>query len=79
KMNKYTTLSAQEYYNNNKREPGFIKLVLSPAFTLINAFIFKGGFLDGWHGWMLAKFRANAVLQKYAKLKMIYREKKKTG
>jgi glycosyltransferase involved in cell wall biosynthesis len=77
KMNRYSTLSAQEYYTNNKPEPGFIKLVLSPAFTFINAYIFKGGFLDGWHGWLLAKFQAKGVLLKYAKLKMLYRDNKK--
>jgi glycosyltransferase involved in cell wall biosynthesis len=78
KMNMYTSLSAQEYYNNGRQEPGFIKLVLSPAFTFFNAYIIKGGFLDGWHGLLLARFRANGVFQKYAKLKMIYDEKRRT-
>ncbi len=79
KMNRYSTLSAQEYYTNKKPEPGFIKLVLSPAFAFINAYILKGGFLDGWHGWLLAKFQAKGVLLKYAKLKMLYQDKKKVS
>ena len=79
KTDKYTTLSAQEYFNKGKSEPGFVKLVLSPAFTFINAYFIKAGFLDGWHGWILAKMHANAVLQKYAKLKLLYRENKKLG
>lgn len=76
KMNRYSTLSAQEYYNNGRKEPGFVKLVLNPCFTFLNAYIFKVGFLDGWHGWMLSKFHALEVLQKYAKLKMLYRERR---
>lgn len=77
KTDKYTSLAAQEYYVQGKKEPGFVKLVLSPAFTFANAYIIRGGFLDGWHGWILAKLHANAVLQKYAKLKMIYYQKRK--
>lgn len=79
KSDKYTSLGAQEYYLNGKDEPGFIKLVLGPAFTFVSAFILKAGFLDGWHGWILARLQAHAVLQKYAKLKMIYAEKRKQG
>jgi glycosyltransferase involved in cell wall biosynthesis len=75
KTNKYTTLAAEEYYRNGRKKPGFIKLVLSPLLTFIKAFIIKGGFLDGWQGWILARFHANGVLQKYAKLKMMYEEK----
>ncbi len=76
KTDKYTSLGAQEYYLQGKSEPGFLKLVLSPAFTFMNAYFIKAGFLDGWHGWILAKLQANAVLQKYAKLKMIYKQKR---
>ena len=78
KMNRYTTLSAQEYYSKGRQAPGFVKLVLSPAFTFFNAFILRGGFLDGWHGLLLARFRANGVFQKYAKLKMLYDEKRRS-
>jgi glycosyltransferase involved in cell wall biosynthesis len=75
KADKYTTLAAEDYYRNGKKKPGFIKLVLSPAFTFIKAFFLKRGFLDGWQGWILAKFHANGVLLKYAKLRMMYEEK----
>ena len=74
KSDQYSTLSAQAYFQAGKKEPGFLKLVLSPAFTFVNAYVFKAGFLDGWHGWVMAKMQAAYVLQKYAKLKMIYYE-----
>ncbi|MEO6231472.1 MAG: glycosyltransferase family 2 protein [Ferruginibacter sp.] len=76
KADKYTTLSAEQYYQQGKSSPGIIKLVVSPAFTFVNAFIIKAGFLDGWHGFILAKLQAYYVLCKYAKLKMIYYKKR---
>ena len=77
KTDKYSTLAARQLFESGKNEPGFIKLVLSPAFTFAYAYILKAGFLDGWHGWILAKQHANAVLLKYAKLKILYYEKGK--
>jgi glycosyltransferase involved in cell wall biosynthesis len=72
KMDKYSSLSAEEYFRTGKKNPGFAKLMLSPLFTFIKAFILRRGFLDGWRGWLLAILHANTTLQKYAKLKMIY-------
>ena len=79
KSDKYSTLSARAYYEAGKEEPGIIKLIISPAFTFVNAYFLKAGFLDGWHGWILAKLQANYVLQKYSKLKMIYRKGRETA
>jgi glycosyltransferase involved in cell wall biosynthesis len=76
KMDKYSSLSAEEYYRTGKKNPGFAKLMLSPLFTFIKAFILRRGFIDGWRGWLLAILHANTTLQKYAKLKMIYLHEK---
>ncbi len=75
KSDKYSTLSAQHYFEKGKPEPGFLKLVLSPAFRFFKGYILKAGFLDGWHGYILAKMHAKVVFDKYAKLKMLYRNK----
>jgi len=79
KMDRYSSLSAAEYFKAGKKDPGFIKLTISPIFTFIKAFILRGGFLDGWRGWLLAVAHANTTLQKYAKLKMIYLEQKQSA
>ena len=76
KTDKYTSLAASDYFRRGKSNPGIIKLVLSPAFTFVNAWIFKVGFLDGWHGLILAKMHAHAVFLKYAKLRMLYFQEK---
>ncbi|MDO9376417.1 MAG: glycosyltransferase family 2 protein [Ferruginibacter sp.] len=72
KSDQYSTLSAQTYFKAGKQDPGIVKLALSPCFTFINAYFLKAGFLDGWHGWIMAKMQASYVLQKYAKLKLLY-------
>lgn len=75
KSDRYSSLSAQHYFEKEKAEPGFLKLVLSPAFRFFKGYILKAGFLDGWHGYILAKMHAKVVFDKYAKLKMLYRNK----
>ncbi len=76
KSDRYSSLSAQHYFEKGKPEPGFLKLVMSPAFRFFKSYILKMGFLDGWHGYILAKMHAKVVFDKYAKLKMLYRQKK---
>jgi glycosyltransferase involved in cell wall biosynthesis len=76
KADKYTSLAAEDYFKKGKPVPGFIKLVASPAFTFCKAYLLRAGFLDGWHGWIVAKMHANGVLLKYSKLKMMYYNQK---
>ena len=73
KADRYSTLSARHYFEKGKKEPGILKLVFSPAFRFFKSYILKAGFLDGWHGYILAKMHAKVVFDKYAKLKMLYR------
>jgi glycosyltransferase involved in cell wall biosynthesis len=66
-INKYSTLSAEVYFENNKKG-ALVKLLFSPAFTFISAYIFKLGFLDGYAGFIMAKINAQEVFMKYSKL-----------
>lgn len=67
KANKYTTLASLYYYKNH-RNYSIFKIVFSPAFTFIQTYVFKLGFLDGIHGFVLAVMNANAAFVKYVKL-----------
>ncbi len=67
KFNNYTTLAAESLYRRGKRA-GVIKLVFSPWFTFIKGYIFRAGFRQGLHGFLLAALAAYYVLIKYAKL-----------
>lgn len=70
KSNLYTTLGAQLLYKKGKRTYLF-KILCSPAFTFIKGYFFKGGFLEGMHGLILAKLNAHTSFLKYAKLRQL--------
>jgi glycosyltransferase involved in cell wall biosynthesis len=76
KANRYNDLGALQYFNQGKKASGITKLILNPTFIFIKSYFFKAGFLDGWHGFILAKLHAGIAFQKYAKLKILYYEAK---
>lgn len=81
----YTCNSEQEYLNRNEeissvaarslfetgRKVHWAKLFLSPAWTFMNGYIFKKGFLDGSTGWTIAVNTARQSFQKYNKLRQL--------
>ena len=46
-----------------------------PIAKFIGDYLFRGGFLDGYHGFVIARISAHATFLKYAKLKQLWREK----
>jgi len=69
-INKYSTLSAEVYLEQGKKG-ALLKLLFSPAFTFIKAYIFRLGFLDGYAGFIMAKINAQEVFLKYSKLLLL--------
>ncbi|MBL0355914.1 MAG: glycosyltransferase family 2 protein [Chitinophagaceae bacterium] len=69
-INKYSTLSAEVYFENNKKG-AFLKLLFSPAFTFLKAYFFRLGFLDGYTGFVVARINAQEVFLKYSKLLLL--------
>lgn len=76
KANKYTNLAAELKYKQGKKASWF-KLVFAPFSTFVQAYIFRGGFLDGKHGFIVAAFNAYGTFIKYAKLWQLNNEKNK--
>jgi len=74
-INRYAALSAKVYYENGKKSAAF-KMVFSPVFTFLKAYIFKKGFLDGYPGFIMAKINAQEVFLKYSKLLLLQKNKK---
>lgn len=74
-INKYSTLSAELYFENNKKG-ALLKLLFGPAFTFISAYIFKLGFLDGYAGFIMARINAQEVFMKYSKLLILQQSNK---
>jgi glycosyltransferase involved in cell wall biosynthesis len=74
KLNEYTSLAAEELYNNHKKFR-YSDLVTRPLFILFKMYILKRGFLDGLQGFILALFSSSYVFIKYCK----FWERKKRG
>jgi len=67
KLNRYTTLAAQDLSSEGRR--GSLRdLVLRPPAFFLRMYLLRGGFLDGMHGFMLSYLSAFYVFVKYAKL-----------
>jgi glycosyltransferase involved in cell wall biosynthesis len=74
-INKYSTMSAEVYFENNKKR-ALLKMLFSPAFTFINGYFFRLGFLDGYAGFIMAKINAQEVFLKYSKLLLLQKSNK---
>ncbi|MEJ7589151.1 MAG: glycosyltransferase family 2 protein [Ferruginibacter sp.] len=73
-INKYSSLGAAIYFEKGKKAAG-LKLIVSPLFTFLQAYIFRLGFLDGYAGFMMAKINAHEVFLKYSKLLLLQKNK----
>jgi glycosyltransferase involved in cell wall biosynthesis len=67
KLNKYTSVGAEELFRNGKRA-WFFDLIFRPLAVFLKMYFAKGGFLDGPHGLILAVSSAFHVFSKYVKL-----------
>lgn len=67
KFNRYTSLAAFELFNKNKNAT-LSDILARPLFLFLKMYIFRKGFLDGFHGLILALFSAFYVFVKYSKL-----------
>lgn len=67
KLNRYTTLGAEEAWSEGKRASWF-DIVGRPPVAFIKYYVSKRGFLDGLEGFVLCGLSAMSVMVKYAKL-----------
>ena len=70
KLDYFSTIAAKAYFEKNK-QAGWFDLSIRPGFAFFRDFILRAGFLDGYYGWVIAKFTANYTLQKYVKLRFL--------
>lgn len=74
KLNRYTSLGAEEAWREGKRA-GLMQILFKPPVTFVKHFVVKLGFLDGIEGFMLSILSAMSVLVKYAKLRQLSKTK----
>jgi glycosyltransferase involved in cell wall biosynthesis len=71
----YAKLNAQKYFAKGKRA-NFFKLHIAPAFTFLQHYILRLGFLDGKEGYIIARTTAWYTFLKYSYLKEMYKQQK---
>ena len=68
KLNDYSSLSAEKMFSKGKNV-SWLMVFLKALFGFIRAYIFRGGFLDGWQGLVVSISTGASVYLKYLKLK----------
>lgn len=68
KADKYSSLAAIKMKRKGKKAT-FVKLYIGPTLKFVFNYFFRGGFLDGFYGFTIAKISAFENYLKYAKLK----------
>jgi len=70
KLDYFSTIAADAYFKAGRRTQ-FFNIIINPAFAFIRDYLFRGGFLDGYYGWLIARLTAGYTFQKYVKLKFL--------
>ena len=67
KVERYTTLAARQMYDAGKRSWRAAMWLAAP-WTCFSTFVLRGGFLDGYRGWLISRMAARSVWLKFKKL-----------
>jgi glycosyltransferase involved in cell wall biosynthesis len=67
KVERYTTLAARQMYDAGKRSWRAAMWLAAP-WTCFSIFLLRGGFLDGYRGWLISRMAARGVWLKFKKL-----------
>jgi len=73
--NKFSTISAETYFKRGKKTNVF-KMIAHPFWAFFLGYILRGGFLDGFYGFVVALHVAHLSFLKHAKL---YLKQKQTA
>ncbi len=65
-INKFSSIYANQQLNK-KQAAVLIKMIFNPAFRFLRDYLFRGGILDGVHGYIICRNNAYANYLRYAK------------
>jgi glycosyltransferase involved in cell wall biosynthesis len=74
---RFSSIAAKALFDKGK-PPSYLKMLLNPAWAFFKGYFIKLGFLDGFAGYMIAKFTAIQSFLKYAKLIRLHHEAKQS-
>jgi len=75
KLNQYTTISAKGLAARGKKM-GIFALLGHTGFGFVRSYLLKGGFLEGWLGFVMSAMAAFSIFVKYLKLRNFHRLQK---
>lgn len=70
KINHYTNIEAQQALKTEK-ELNYFSWIFGPFFKFFKIYFIHKGFLDGFHGFLIASFSSYSKFIKYAKIKQL--------
>ena len=76
-FNSFTSIMAQGLKNRGKKAH-WGKIFINPFITFLKGYIIKRGFLDGYHGFIIASYSSFATFVKYTKLKELWKQDSQT-
>jgi glycosyltransferase involved in cell wall biosynthesis len=69
----FTEISARMLFER-KKKASLVRLFISPAFRFFRDYVLKGGFLDGYYGFVICMISSHAVFLKYVKLRELWKK-----
>lgn len=77
-VNHFSTIKAKVMFDSGQGSSCW-KMMASPCFKFFKTYFLKLGFLDGVFGYIIARNSAHSTFLKYAKVRALQREARKTG
>ena len=68
RTDRYTTLAADDWLAGGRGTRPFMDLVVRPLGRFLGMYVWRGGFLDGWRGFLLAVLYGYYVFMRSAKI-----------
>ncbi len=73
--NKFSNIGALSSFNKG-RKMSLVKIVVFPFWKFLNIYLFRGGFLDGYYGFIICMISTHESFLKYVKLRELNKGKK---
>ncbi len=73
RTDRFSSIAALSLYSMGKKT-NWLKIVVSPSWFFLNDYIFRRGFLNGYHGMMITYYQTKYHFLKYARLYKLQRK-----
>jgi len=73
KVNRFSSIAAREYFKLGRNVNGF-SMIMHMVWRFIKAYLLRGGFMDGYNGFVISSLSAYSSFLKYLKLRQLHLE-----